>query len=157
MNRQHLIRRIHAIAYGRLKLEEGDYRTLLATANDRGKTSTKDLTDGELLLVLAALQRLSGSRAAASVNEPQHKMIARLMHYLGWSWQQTAKLCKRITGYDDTRKCSAAELRKLITAMIAIVEQNHASGKRTLSHTELFDFRRYTRRPRAEAIQNFQS
>lgn len=157
MNRQHLIRRIHAIAYGRLKLEEGDYRTLLATANDRGKTSTKDLTDGELLLVLAALQRLSGSRAAASVNEPQHKMIARLMDYLGWSWQQTAKLCKRITGYDDTRKCSAAELRKLITAMIAIVEQNHASGKRTLSHTELFDFRRYTRRPRAEAIQNFQS
>lgn len=148
MNRQHLIRRIHAIAYGRLKLEEGDYRTLLATANDRGKTSTKDLTDGELLLVLAALQRLSGSRAAARSNEPQHNMIPHLMEYLGWNWQQTAKLCKRITGWDNTRKCSAAELRKVITAMIAMVEQNHASGKRVLSHTELFEFRQHTRRSR---------
>ncbi len=146
MNRPDLIRRIHSVAYGRLKLDEETYRTIVLAANDRGKTSCTDLTDHELELVLVALRRLSGSRAAARSNEPQHNMIPHLMEYLGWSWKQTSALCKRLTGWDNTRKCSAAELRKVITAMIAMIEQNHESGRRTLSHTELFEFRRYTRR-----------
>ena len=150
-NRAQLIKRIHTVAYSELKLDEATYRTIVLAANDRDKTSCSDLYDRELELVLATLRRLSGGRAAASAvpNESQHKMIARLMEYLNWSWSQTAKLCKRITGWDNTRKCSAAELRKVLLAMIAIVEQNHASGKRILSHTELFEFRRHTRRERS--------
>lgn len=149
-NRATLVKRIHSVACGQLKLDEGTYRTILLAANDQGKTSCNDLTDHELELVLVALRRLSGSRAAAWSNEPQHKMIPHLMEYLGWDWQQTSKLCRRITGWDTTRKCSAAELRKVVLAMIAMVEQNHASGKRLLSHTELFEFRRHTRRSQPE-------
>ena len=150
-NRAQLIKRIHTVAYSELKLDEATYRTIVLAANDRDKTSCSDLYDRELELVLATLRRLSGGRAAASAvpNESQHKMIAKLMDLLGWNWSQTAKLCKRLTGWDNTKKCSAAELRIVLTAMINIVEQNHASGKRGLSHTELFEFRRHTRRERS--------
>lgn len=148
MTRACLIKRIHTLAYRDLRLDEATYRSVVRAASDREKDSCSELDTRELELVLAALRRFSGSRAAARTNEPQHKMIARLMDLLGWNWSATAKLCKRLTGWDNTRKCSSAELRTVITAMINIIEQNQASGKRVLSYTQLCEFRRHTRRER---------
>lgn len=142
----HAVRDIHIIK-NQAGLDEETYRDIVEQVT--GKRSVKDLPLRELELVLVALRRIGSSgRAAANAktNGPQHGMIAHLMEYLGWNWQQTAKLCKRITGWSNTQKCSAAELRKVITAMVHMVEQNHTSGKRTLTHTELFEFRRHTQR-----------
>jgi hypothetical protein len=64
------------------------------------------------------------------------------MEYLSWNWASTAAFCKRITGKDDTRKCTTAELRKVIRGMIAIIEQNIQSGKLTLSTERQIHFKR---------------
>lgn len=170
MTRFSLIKQIHTLAYRDLRLDEETYRMVVRCSNDREKDSCSDLAERELELVLAALRRLlrrspygqavatgrrTSTRPAKPVpNKSQHGMIAHLMEYLGWSWPQTAKLCKRLTGWDNTRKCSAAELRKVILAMVAVIEQNHASGKRTLSHTDLFEFRRHTQRMKPEATHD---
>ncbi len=158
MTRNGYIKQIHTIAYRDLRLDEEQYREVVRNASSCGKESCGDLSLQDLELVLVAFRRLQRTlKPGAAVNAhvpsapgrgnlAQHRMIARLMDLLGWDWSQTAKLCKRLTGHNNTRRCNAAELRALITAMVAMIEQNQASGKRTLPESELTAFRLHTRR-----------
>lgn len=157
MTRNGYIKQIHTIAYRDLRLDEEQYREVVRNASSSGSDSCADLSMQDLELVLVAFRRLQRTlKPGAAVNAhvpsapgrgnlAQHRMIARLMDLLGWDWTQTAKLCKRLTGHRNTRQCTAMELRTLITAMIAMIEQNHESGRRPLTEGELVTFHHYTR------------
>lgn len=148
------VRDIHIIKQ-QVGLDDELYRDIVEQVT--GERSVKGLPLGELENVLVALRRFQSAAGRpptrksrdqhASGIASQQRIIPHLMEYLGWdSWRPVSNLCKRITGWDDTRKCSTAELRKVILAMVAMIERNHETGKRTLTHTELFEFRTFTRR-----------
>ena len=148
-DRAKLIRQVHVLAYSRLKLTEEEYRLIVETVTH--ETSVKDLPASEIEKVLVALRRipmgeLGGHHADGAGRQHsialQQRLIAHLMEYLAWNWASTASFCKRITGKDDTRSCTSAELRKLIRGMIAIIEQNIASGKLTLTNEQQVRFKR---------------
>ena len=160
MERKALIGKVHAIAFGELKLDRETYEIVVEGAT--GARSVKDLPSTEIEKVLVALRRFQrtgtgrpptrGARTGQHQNVPQHKKIARLMDYLRWNWTATAKMCNRITGKSDTRDCDAIELRKLILAMIQMVDQNIESGKLVLTPQQTAEFRFYSQLHKKEAV-----
>ena len=153
MDRKTLIKEVHTLAYGRLHLTEEEYREVVEGAT--GQKSVKELLANEIEKVLVALRRFNvgmpgrpparGERGDRHRNFPHHRSIARLMDYLGWKWESTAKFCERITGKTDTRDCDAAELRKVCLGMVALIEQNLVSGKLVLPPARLAEFRFYNK------------
>lgn len=155
MNRAELIKRIHVVKR-QAGLSDDQYRAHLEKAS--GHRSCALMNEEELNRVLAALRQITvgavgrppmrkgrGQHPKLNRTGDMHRKIARLMDYLGWSWKNTAGFCHRIVGEDDTRKCDAKQLRKVILGMTAMIEQKIASGELKLTHTELFEFRRHTR------------
>lgn len=158
ISRKSLIRQVHVLAYQRLKMTEEDYRQIVESVT--GKRSVGDLPAIEIEKVLVALRRiplgtLGGHHAEGAgrqhANRPQQGLIAHLMEYLGWNWSSTAKFCKRITGKPDTRGCDAAELRKVILGMMALIEQDVASGRIHLSTEQQIHFKKLAYPHRKEA------
>lgn len=147
MTRKQLNYNIRRYAHYVLKLDEDQYREIVDTVTN--KRHITDCTQEEAELVFAALKNFSRAGrppAHGGPNAPQHRFIARLMEYLDWSWKQTAAFCQRIVGRPDTRSCDAAELRKVIRGMIAMIEQNIASGRLKLTPYQLTEFRKHTQR-----------
>ena len=147
--RKSLIRQVHVLAYQRLRLSEDEYRQIVQDVT--GERSIGNLPAIEIEKVLVALRRiplgtLGGHQGEAPGrqhgNRPQQGLIAHLMGYLKWDWRSTAKFCKRITGHSDTRQCDSAELRKVIRGMIALIEQDVASGRIHLSTEQQIHFKR---------------
>ena len=149
IDRKSLIRQVHILAYQKLKMSEDEYRQVVESVT--GERSVGDLPAEKIEKVLVALRRipigtLGGHQREGPgrqhVNRPQQGLIAHLMEYLGWNWSSTAKFCKRITGHPDTRACDAAELRKVIRGMIALIEQDVASGRIRMTTEQQIHFKR---------------
>jgi hypothetical protein len=158
IDRKSLIRQVHVLAYQRLKFSEEEYRQIVESVT--GKRSVGELPALEIEKVLVALRRiplgtLGGHHAEGAgrqhANRPQQGLIAHLMEYLGWRWTSTAKFCTRITGKSDTRACDASELRKVILGMIALVEQDVASGRIHMTTEQQIHFKKLAHPHRKEA------
>ena len=107
-------------------------------------------------LVLIALRRLAEKTPQKNVK--QQKFIARLMDHLNWNWNQTAAFCKKQTGKNSTRDCTALELTKVINGMVAIIDGNIAAGTLQLSPAQLSEYQRYTKKNRqTKSAQSEQS
>lgn len=148
MDRKELNRKIGALAHGRLKLEGEMYRTIVASIDPKSEGHVTRCDDEHANLVLIALRRIAEKNPPEQKNVKQHKFIARLMDHLNWKWKNTADFCKHQTGKNSTRACNALELSKIINGMIAIIDQDIASGKLQLSPKQLEDYQRHTKRHR---------
>jgi len=149
MNRRALNHNIRALAQGRLALDEETYRTVVHSVT--GKLHITDCDDEEANLVHLAFKKMLDNQGAAGQirkNPQQHRFIARLMDYLRWDWQDTARFCERVTGKRSTKACNAAELSKVIRGMIAIIDQDIEAGKIQLTHTERFNYEHYVKHHR---------
>jgi phage gp16-like protein len=130
-----------------LALDDEIYHVILDSV--AGKTSCKDIGDEDLKLAMLALERMvAGGKDGTSVtkkNVRQHRFIARLMDYLGWTWKQTARFCHHQTGKRSTRSCDAGELSKIIIGMIRIIDEDVEKGRLKLTETQMADYQRYTK------------
>ncbi|MFN0156914.1 MAG: phage protein GemA/Gp16 family protein [Bacteroidota bacterium] len=156
LSRSTLIGRVHARAKATGLLDDDKiYRDALESST--GKRSCADMDTEELKRVLVALggSEYVVGRPPTRNKQDQHPnlkrtgtmhgKLARLMQHLGWNWKQTAGFCQRVTGKTDTRLCSSTELSKVITGMVAMIEQKLASREIILTAGELATFRKHTR------------
>lgn len=145
MIRAELIKRIHVLKND-LTLDNDTYRSILFNATGE-VTCTKIDLEG-LNLVYLSLQCLVGrdSRPDHNQNERQHTMIPRLMEILGWNWTRTAEFCKQITGKNNTRKCTAAELAKMIRGMVAVIDMYLEKGRVTMTPQQRSEYERHVRK-----------
>ncbi len=148
MIRSELNRSIGALAYGRLKLDEETYRTLVASIDPKSEGHVTRCDDEHANLVLLTLRQIASNNPVGQKNARQHKFIARLMDHLKWNWTDTAKFCHRQTGKKTTRACNAFELTKIVNGMIALIDRDIASGKLQLSPEQLSAYERHTKRHR---------
>lgn len=136
---------IRALAHGTLGLDEDTYRSVVESIT--GKRHVTQCDDEEANLIYIALKRMKDNQGAGpriEKNGRQQKFIARLMDYLKWDWSATAAFCEKVTGKRSTKACNAAELSKVIRGMIAIIDHDLEQGKILLTHTQKFDYQRYT-------------
>lgn len=154
MDRKELNRKIGALAYGRLKLDEETYRTIVVSIDPTSEGHVTRCDDEHANLVLIALRRLAEKNPPQQKNVKQHKFIARLMDYLKWNWKNTADFCKRQTGKTTTRACSALELTKIVNGMIALIDRDLFTTKLLLSPEQLKEYYRHTKRHRRADSSN---
>jgi hypothetical protein len=147
-SRTELNRKIGALAFGRLRLNEEDYREIVASIDPKSDGHVTQCDDDHANLVLIALRRLAVTHPPKQTDTRQNKFIARLMQHLNWNWKNTADFCKHQTGKDSTRSCSSAELTKIVNGMIAIIDHDIAGGKLVLSPAALAEYRRHTQHHR---------
>lgn len=158
--RRQLNQRVGALAFGRLKFDKEMYRTIVSSIDAKSEGHLTRCSDEHANLVKLALERLVergrvGATSTVQTNPGQHRFIARLMDYLGWSWNDTARFCFRQTGKDNTRKCDARDLSKVVIGMIRIIDDKISKGKIRLLPTELEEYRKHTRLHRAaEGVQH---
>jgi hypothetical protein len=151
MNRTELNRKIRAIAHGVLHLDEESYRQVVLNVdfNSQGHITRCDIEHANLvLLVLRRMvekRKIRRDSTSFPSNFRQHKFIARLMQYLGWTWKDTAAFCLRQTGKRSTKACTAAELSKVILGLIGIINGKIEKGEITLSEAEMFAYRKHTK------------
>lgn len=151
-DRRRLNHRIRALAHGQCALTEAQYRLIVHAITDRDHIT--DCTDEQAGLVLAQLQMLATQKRVArrEVNWRQQHLIARLMGYLNWSWDNTAHFVGREVGKNDTRDCTASELATVVRGMVAIIDRDIDLGTLVLSPEQLRDYFRHTRHHRKEEI-----
>jgi hypothetical protein len=150
MTRSELNQKIGALAFGRLKLDEEFYRTIVASIDPKSEGHVTHCDDEHANLVLIALRRLADKNPPHEKNVAQQKFIARLMDYLKWNWKTTAEFCERQTGKKTTRACTAFELTKTVNGMIAIIDHDIATGRIALSPAALEQYRHYTQHHRSK-------
>ena len=156
MLRKELNRKIGALAFGRLKLSEDIYRQIVVSIDTKSEGHVTRCDDESANLVLIALRRLAEKTPQKNVK--QQRFIARLMDHLKWNWNQTAAFCKKQTGKNSTRDCTALELTKVINGMVAIIDGNIAAGTLQLSPAQLSEYQRYTKKNRqTKSAQSEQS
>lgn len=149
MTRKQLNHNIRALAHGTLGLTEDEYRTIAAAVDPRSEGHITKCDDEHANLVYMRLKKMaSTSQSQTHAQERQHRMIARLMEYLRWTWGDTASFCLRVTGHRTTKQCSAAELSKVIRGMVSIIDQDVEKGKIQLTHTEKFEYERHVKHHR---------
>lgn len=134
-NRQRLIRLIH-VAQGDLRMDDDSYRTALVTAAN--KSSTTDMTDGELERVLSHLKRCGFKvRSKRKPAKPAHARHSRAMahapvdtkiralwlflHQLGVvdnpSEAALAAYVKRITKVEDLQWLNGHQTERVIESL----------------------------------------
>jgi hypothetical protein len=152
MTLKQLNHKVRALAHGTLGLTEDEYRTIVAAVDPRSDGHITHCGDEEANLVLLQLRRMldvSGRRGSRA--RSQEKMIARLMEYLRWNWQDTAHFCYKITKHRTTRLCNAAELSKVIRGLVAIIDHDLELGKITMTEVERVEYERHVKHHRIHA------
>ncbi len=148
-DRKKLNQRVGALAFGRLKLDEETYRMIVASIDEKSEGHLTRCSDENAGLILLALERMAaGGKDATSVivkNPRQHRFIARLMDYLGWTWKDTARFCFHQTGKHSTKACDAKDLSKIVLGMIRIIDDRIEKGVIRLSADELAEYHHHTR------------
>ncbi len=151
--RRRLNQKVGALAFGKLKLDEEIYRTIVASIDPKSGGHLTRCDDEHANLVKMHLESMLRSGATGisttQVNSGQHRFIARLMDYLGWSWNDTARFCFRQTGKKNTRLCDARDLSRVIIGMIRTIDDRIEKGKIKLLPQELEEYRKHTRLHRA--------
>lgn len=147
MTRKEINSRAHALAHGKLHMDAATFKAIVANEDPASEGHISRCSDETAAVVLGRLEGELKARAfhGKETLDRQHSMIPHLMEHLKWDWKATADFCRRITGKGNTRGCSVAELSKVIRGMIAIVDKDLEAGKIVMTHTEKFNYDRFTK------------
>lgn len=151
MDRKELNKKIGRLVHATLRLDEEMYRQIVFNVDSKSGGFVRNCDDEHANLVLLTLQNMAERRTSpkeVQQHSDQERFIARLMDHLNWRWSDTASFMMRIVKKSHTSKCTPGELSKVIRGMIAIIDQDIAHGKITMTQTELKQYRFKTRHQR---------